>query len=484
MIKKVIPVIALVGASALIVGISNPKEVEKKESLINHIKSFENDVANYASVNHPELTTTLDKYVLTLENNDFEIDMLNNAQDDSQQHIATLEETQNNIVGEENNLNINNNVTSTQTNDLTVDDDLNSQINTENESINQISTLYSLSEDIETSCDDFCELKEEITEAIVETQNLIKKVQAKELELTDTQRLLITEQAQQLKNLGRQLSSVTTELTLNLSDLNTIMTANNQNIDALSLKYLIVLDNLVNGNEMLQSGLSTLNLMNQMFNMTNNEIPSNNQGRVLYGFQHNNNPPVIKDYYVDENGRVIENSPTTQDQVENQATAETDKKTINIDTYKNSNLTSNIDTYQYNKLPQNIDSFFNTALLDNEFMYGNGNNGYWGMNYGNPYLNRYTNQNPNNTLSGNDHIDNTQDVENKNNNNSKKESKRIRLKKNIDTFKDENEPDIKTKLGNIKNSIKGFFEKLKIADLSDKIERPIYRDNGIEKETN
>ena len=130
-----------------------------------------------------------------------------------------------------------------------------------NENLEQISTLFSLSSDIEDSCDDFCELKENITKAIAETQNLINKVQLKEIELTNEQRLFITEQAQQLKNLGRQLSNITTELSFNLSDLNTLMANNNQDMDNLSLKYLVVLDNLINGNEMLQSGLSSLNLI-------------------------------------------------------------------------------------------------------------------------------------------------------------------------------------------------------------------------------
>ena len=64
-------------------------------------------------------------------------------------------------------------------------------------------------------------------------------------------------------------------------------------------------------------------------------------------------------------------------------------------------------------------------------------------------------------------------------NNNKKESttekKRLKIKKNIDTFKDENEPDIKTKLGNIKNSITRFFSKFKKSDLKDKVENPVYR---------
>ncbi|MBQ8615515.1 MAG: hypothetical protein IJ415_03000, partial [Clostridia bacterium] len=368
-----------------------------------------------------------------------------------------------------------------------------------NEQTEKISTLYSLSNDIEDSCDDFCELKEEITNAIIETQNLIEKVQSKELELTKEQRMFITEQSMQLKNLGRQLSNITTELSFQLSDLNQIMTANSDDIDTLNMKYLIVLDNLVNGNEMLQSSLSSLNLINQMFN-AKSTLPPNNRGRILYGFQHNDNPPVLKDYYINENGEIVDNSnnadssQTGNNSLENQESdnentveVENDGKS-NIDTYQNRALRTNIDSYYNINTPRNIDSFFNTALLDNEFMYGNGAYGYGGVNgmYGpaNPYMNNYTNYEHNNTNNGGDNLNNTQNreenVQNENTSNeTKKENKRIKLKKNIDTYKDENEPDIKTKLGNIKNSITGFFTKFNKpdlkSDLDDKIGNPVYR---------
>lgn len=470
--KKIIPIVTMLGASSLIVGLSLSPVEEKKENYINNINAFQNEVSKYASVNNTELTTTaLNKYTLSFQDN----------LTDLNQNLSNVSETETN----ESEKILNNNSETTIENDFE---------NIDNETINQetsklteeISTLYSLSSDIESSCEDFCELKEDISEAIIETQNLINKVQQKEIELTSEQRMFITEQAQQLKNLGRQLSNITTELSFNLSDLNQIMTTNNQNIDNLSLKYLVVLDNLVNGNEMLQSGLTSLNLINQMFNMNTKNIPSNNQGRVLYGFRHNNNPPIIKDYYIDENGNMVENNQENpnnsieenQTDTENAQPVVEDNK-INIDTYKNTKLYSNLDTYNNRNLPNNIDSFFNTALLDNEFMYGNGGYGY-GMNgmYGvnNPYINEYSNQRLNNSTNSGNNIYNTQDnVIKEKEKQSKRETKKIKLKKNIDTFKDENEPDIKTKLGNIKNSISGFFKKFKKTDLDDKVQNPIYR---------
>jgi len=477
MIKKIIPVIALIGTSALVVGISSPKATIQSENYLNHINSFKNEVATYASLNTSEITkNALNKYSLSIQNDDIDNILTNNIET-----LEEVDETNQENVANNDVVDLSINSSETESEQSIENINLNEEIaidNLINEDLEEISTLYSLSNDIEDSCDDFCELKEDIAEAIVETQNLIKKVQEKELELSPEQRLFITEQAQQLKNLGRQLSSVTTELSFNLSDINQIMAANNGNLDNLSMKYLVVLDNLVNGNEMLQSGLSSLNLINQMFNMNTSNIPSNNQGRVLYGFQHNNNPPVVKDYYIDENGNMVENTETNENQ-ETPVVSSNEEEKTNIDTYQNSQLKTNLDTYNNNNLPHNIDSFFNTALLDNNFMYGNGNNGY-GVNglYGmaNPYNQGYYYNTNNTTNSDNQNI-NTQNNAQENKN-STKEKRKNRLKKNIDTYKDENEPDIKTKLGNIKSSISNFFKKFKRSDLDDKIENPVYRTDG------
>lgn len=487
MSKKIIPIVTLLGASALIVGATIKPSEEKKENFIHHINSFENEVAKYTSVNDTNLTTkVLNKYTLSIQEN---LDDLNN-QELSEVSENPLESSGNSSLNTEN------------LNELTTETEIDNEINNQDEintEIEQISTLYSISNDIEDSCGEFCKLKDNIAQAIVETQNLIQKVQKKELELTNEQRLFISEQAQQLKSLGRQLSNITTELSFNLSDLNQIMTLSDNNLDNLSLKYLVVLDNLVNGNEMLQSGLNSLNLINQMFNMQTNAIPPNNTGRVLYGFRHNDNPPVIKDYYFDENGDLIENTQENDiEESENSKLKEENpnlkEKKLNIDTYKNNNLNTNLDTYNNNNLPHNIDSFFNTALLDNEFMYGNGNYGNLGYGYGgmnginnNSYNQNYLNYQNNSSSNSVNNNENTQDIVNRVNqdettNKSQKEKKRFKLKKNIDTFKDENEPDIKTKLGNIKNSISGFFNKFKISGLEDKIDNPVYRYSPSEKE--
>ena len=490
MIKKILPIVTLIGASALIVGCSQSSaKVAKRENFIQNLNTFHEDVKNYTDFNSENLTkTAFNKYALSIQTENLE-DVVNNQNliqplnDDEKTELSTTDNS------EETN---DHNTTQGETTEQSSSAEENSDA-IEGE-IAQISTLYSLSSDIENSCDEFCVLKENIADAIVETQKLISKVQQKEIELTNEQRLFITEQAQQLKNLGRQLSNITTELSFNLSDLNQLMTANSQDLDNLSLKYLVVLDNLVNGNEMLQSGLSSLNLINQMFNMRS-PVPSNNQGRVLYGFQHNNNPPIIKDYYINENGEMIENSQdnktensennqTTENSDEVDANAMNENKT-NIDTYKNTRLNSNIDSYYNYNLPRNIDTFFNTALLDNEFMYGNGYGyGYGGMNnpYGamNPNMAGYNNYERNNAINGDVNHNNTQNigqgnVNEINNTETKKEKKKIKLQKNIDTYKDENEPDIKTKLANIKNSITGFFTKFKKSDLDDKIDNPVYR---------
>lgn len=456
MLKKIVPIVALIGASALVVGISNtPTQVEKKEAFITNINAFKNDLENYSETSNV-VQTAMNKYMISLENENL----------DDLQNIQTLEETEYNEV--ENNTEINDEksvLEETIPNHLTKDiqeEDLVDQSITQTD-IDETITLYSLSSDIENSCDDFCLLKENISKAIVETQNLIEKVQKKEIELTDEQRLYISEQAQQLKNLGRQLSNVTTELSFNLSDINTLMLSDNNNFNSLSMKYLVVLDNLVNGNEMLQSGLNSLNLINQMFNMNSNTIPPNNKGRILYGFKQNNENPIIKDYYINNDGELVDNSQnsttTTPD-----STDDANKNQV-VDTYQNNKLKSNIDTYNNTNLPNNIDSFFNTALLDNQFMYGNvhGNN----LAY-NPYMNGIAYQNQ--PTNGVENKNNTQDTDNETKK-EKREKRKFQLKKNIDTFKDENEPDIKTKLGNIKNSISSFF------GLNEKIENPVSRYN-------
>jgi len=98
----------------------------------------------------------------------------------------------------------------------------------------------------------------------------------------------------------------------------------------------------------------------------------------------------------------------------------------------------------------------------------------------NPYMQHNAYNNTNYSVHN---VENTQHNEQKQNiTSTKKERKKIQLKKNIDTYKDENEPDIRTKLGNIKNTISGFFSKFKKSDLNDKITNPVYREDKLSQD--
>lgn len=463
--KKFIPILTLIGTSSLIVGIDAKASTNKIDYSTN-IKDFKQAFASYNQTNPENVTKTVANYKLeVIDDNSTE----NN-------NIATIDDTITNIndtdllqenSNVENNDNLNNSSeidTTTESNNTTTENSTDNSIN-ENTSLNeeqaQISTLYSLANDIEDSCNEFCELKTKILNAIAESENLSEQLRNNELTLTREQRLFVNEQSNQLKNLAKQLSMATNELSFNLSDLNAIMKENNQDLNNLSLKYLIVLDSLINGNEMLQNGLGSLNLINNMMQINAKNLPPNNNGRILYGFSENGNKPILKEYTVDENGeltgKVIE---------ENQQTDKQNKS--NIDSYKNSILAPNIDSYANNR--RNIDSFFNTAWLDNDFMFGANNQfgrGYTNNMY-NPNLYQYENYEKSNQANENSNLNNinnsTKDV---------KQNKKFKLKSNIDTYRDSNTPDIKTKIKNFKASVDNFF-KLK-TEPKNKIIAPIFK---------
>ena len=185
---------------------------------------------------------------------------------------------------------------------------------------------------------------------------------------------------------------------------------------------------------------------------------------------------VIIDYLIHENVEMTDNetNQTNQENLENNNST--------TDTYNQTNLTTNIDSY-YSNNPKNIDSFFNTALLDNQFMYGNGGL-YGGYAYGmNPYLNQYAQYEKNqnyNSANGVNNTNNTQNIENIPSDNvdedgekiGNKERKKLNIKKNIDTYRDENTPDLKTRFNNFKQTISNAFGKI---DPKNDIKHPVYK---------
>ena len=252
-------------------------------------------------------------------------------------------------------------------------------------------------------------------------------------------------------------------MSLNLSDISTILQDENGNIDNLSLKYLLVLDNLANGNEMLANSLSSLYMINSMINM---QSPYN-QGRLQYRYQKNNETPIIKDYII-EDGEVKENTPNTS--------TENTEASNNLDTYLNTNTNNNLDTYGNNY--SNIDTFFNTALLDNELY---GNTGMYGYGYNNLYGRQLPQQNSNNnSTNGVNNTQSTQQIENKTSNSDvKKDKKKFKLTSNIDTYRDQNTPTLSARIQSMKESINEFFGKFK--PRKNNAENPIYKLTESEK---
>ena len=471
--KKILPILTIAGASLLFTGCANGS-ISIKNDFQSNINSFKEQIEQYSNIqNNKIVQTALNKYALSLDITEDDID--SNSTDNYE--LTTLENLTEDTPINEDNLSQEktdeNTLDSTENNTLengqtdldeTIDEEFNLVENPEN---SDISSIYYLNADIAESCDEFCELKEEITEAITETENLIDKIQRKEIVLNREQRLFLTSQSEQLKSLSNQLTTATNELSFSLSEINTLLNANNESLDSLSFKYLAILNNIINGNEMLHHGLSSLNMINNVFKMNQNSIPENNQGRILYGFQRNNEQPIIKDYYIDQNGNMIENNQNSSENDSNNnvnddsVTASLDNEsTKTTDTYKKSKLQSNIDTYG-NFGRKNIDTFFNTALLDNEFMYGNGGYGYNGFAGGYPYLAQqnyqYSQQNKQ-PITSDTTTDNTQHVDNIK---SDKPKKKFTLTKNVDTYKNASTPSLNTKFANIKSSVSKFFGKFK-----------------------
>lgn len=484
--KKFIPILTLIGTSALIVGV-DAKANSNKIDYTNNINDFKQAFASYNQTSPENITKTVANYKLEIENdslsNDYGIMLLDEK--DIGNNITNLDENQtdnelenSNSTDDDTSENENStneeNQTNKESNSNESEDSSNENQNTDtSENLEKFSTLYSLATDIEDSCNEFCELKTKILNAIAESEKLSEQLRNDELTLTREQRLFVNEQSNQLKNLAKQLNLATNELSFNLSDLNAIMKENNQDLDSLSLKYLIVLNSLINGNEMLQNGLGSLNLINNMMQINSKNLPSNNPQKILYGFSENGKKPVIKEYTVDDNGELV----GKEIEENNNETSKT-----NIDSYKNHILTPNIDSYLNNR--RNIDSFFNTAWLDNDFMFG-ANNGYGGMyennlynGYNNPSLYQYENYSRNNQQNAEQNLNNnnfTTDTPNTNpyTKDIKHNNKKFKLKSNIDTYRDESTPDIKTKIKNFKTSVNNFF-KLK-TEPKNKIIAPIFK---------
>lgn len=311
-------------------------------------------------------------------------------------------------------------------------------------------TLYNLSSDIQENCDRYIKLKDDIMSAIEETETLLTKVKNKEITLNSEQRMMLYEQSKQLKDLGRDFTKITAQLSHNVDDLH-----QNKDMSLMPLKYLVVLNNLIDGNEMMENGLHSLEQINHTFYANRlNKL----EGKITYRYKKEGQPEVYKEFNlidgkleeIDKNNTHNGNESQNDDEnvdnntnenvqnneimpinettdnanLQNQADEQNNQKktennNLNTEESNNSNLqtnenaentnenlnapntNSNIDTF-YPRY-SNIDTFYNTARNGymNNFGYGYGagygagygyngfNNGVYGNGMAAPIGNNY-----------------------------------------------------------------------------------------------
>lgn len=466
--KKFLPLSLVIISSALIVGtdLKLNRTKDDNQNLCDIISNFK-AIANNASNNLEINKNILNKYKLSLTSSELEIMDSNNQENlDGENFQLNDEEWETSNENEENDLD--------DETILNQDEQILNELDTE-EAINDfdsnketISTLYSLTDDINKVCDEYCELKNKLIDAINATNLMIEKVKNKEINLTTNEKLIISNQANQLNNLSKKLTLATNELEFNLSEIGELINSNTEDYDLITFKYLLFLNNIINQNYMINNGLNSLGQINDIFLKNSKQIPKDAKGRFFYGHQTNNDEPEIQDYYIDNNNNLIDNSQSNSTDEENT------ENNINNETENSSNFPfkRNIDTYMNNNLNRNIDTFFNTALFNNDFMYGgNGYNAgfmnpYMFQNYPNFYNQNYAYQGyyPYQNMQQqhyNNNIDSTDSVKNADNtqHNVNSEKKKFKFKKNIDSYKNENNPNLKTKFSNIKESISNMFNK-------------------------
>lgn len=467
--KKIIPILTILTLPAILSACDNAQANTSFDDYSSNINTFQKNFAKCSTINDNNLNRlSMNKYKLSLATPNYDEMVETLPMDDERDPIiqprSTSSASDNEVLDEQ------------QPTTLPEEEQESSSDNKENVENEKISSLYNLTADIDAECDEFCSLKEKLSNAISETHALMQKVNNNEITLTNEQKMFLTEQSSQLKNLSKGLTRATTELGFCVNDINQM--AENTDTNQLAIKYLIALENLAYGNQILENSLASINMLNcLMTSLPNNN--SNNYGRILYGFKQKGQPPVIKDYSLDKDGNIIENTEETSNDNETDSSNKVEQ---------NSLLCPNIDSY--GNFNSNIDSFFNTALFNR---YNMGRNGFGGFNpyyfgYPNMYpANNYnTNlnmQNPNiqqtapsnhensqadnNATAGVNANVNTQNIEHR------KKPKIIRLAKNIDTYKTADTLTPKQRFLQIKNSVSNFLGRFKRDDKE--VENPIYQ---------
>ena len=336
--------------------------------------------------------------------------------------------------------------------------DNNQTINYLNETLNQTNTEYE-------------NLRQTLISAINDTMAYLESYRDNPQELTNEQKIYIKEHSNSIKYLAETLEDLSEEVICTIDGKDCDDCDDCDDINETAGIYISTIQNLENRIQTLQNAINSLQFISSIGNPLFNS-PTFIPRHALYHITKDikDEDRIDSDDDIDESMEVehIEdsNADTNSDTNTNSDTSNTNSSDANItndssDNTDNSendkpttfNLKSNIDTYAPKK--RNIDTFFNTALLDDQYMYGGGGYGYgygmpyngygmYGGGFGNPYngynsnminrdvINQQTNSQTNAPITNT-----SANIDNSSNTSEKTEKpKKIHVKKakNIDTY--------------------------------------------------
>ena len=376
-------------------------------------------------------------------------------------------------------------------------------------------TLTYLDSALQETNAEYEQLKQCLINAIKDTMDYLDQYKNNETEVTNEQKLYIKEHSNSIKFLAETLEDLSEEL---ICVVDGCEDCDDEQFETNVSLYLNAINNLEERINVLQSSLSSLQLINNMANpyfyprfipkpnyVNSNDSVIKNDGNANDNTTDNNlNDNTTNTEQNDDNTSTEQD--TTADignqEIDSDGSVEVEQSTNTADEDEKPTtfgLKSNIDTYAPTK--RNIDTFFNTALYNDNYMYGNnympyGYGGGYGMPYGNGYMANPYGNGLNSNLVNRDVVENTskQDsfcencgtasVENNAPEDSKKTKKfRVKKAKNIDTYADVTVKSnintmgeskiskfFKDKFNNLRNKVKNRKENSNQADLIDNVE--------------
>lgn len=295
----------------------------------------------------------------------------------------------NNIIEQDDTINDSSNIT------FTITDEHGNQTELDNKQ-----TLNYLNETLNQTNMEYENLKQVLVVAINDTMNYLENYRNNPQELTNEQKLYIKEHANSIKYLAETLENLSEEVicTIDCKDCGDC-----DDINETAGIYITTIQNLENRIQTLLNAINSLQLISTMGSGLFNS-PTFIPRYALYHITKDiKDEDIIQSNETDNTDESIESdSLNSENTTENKDSYATDTNLNIADNSTNDNnsnnkpttfnLKSNIDTYAPTK--RNIDTFFNTALLDDQYMYNGGGYGYgmpyngygmYGGGLGNPY---------------------------------------------------------------------------------------------------